>query len=134
MIAELKISKLDAARRQMETAIRLYFHEADPASIHTLVAAAYTILQDLNKARGGTMMIKDLPELLKGSDLKPGDVEQLRTKLNEAQNFLKHANKDPEGVLSFRPMQTETILYEACIKYREFTSEQNPLFGLYTYW
>ena len=31
-------------------------------------------------------------------------------------------------------MQTETILYEACIKYREFTSEDIPLFGVFLYW
>jgi hypothetical protein len=33
-MAELQVSKLDAARRQVETAIRLYFAEADPVSIH----------------------------------------------------------------------------------------------------
>jgi len=38
---QIKVSKLDAARRQLETAIRLYFSEADPISIHALMSAAY---------------------------------------------------------------------------------------------
>jgi len=44
---KLKISKLDAAKRQLETAIRLYFNEADPVSVHTLAGAAHTISEIL---------------------------------------------------------------------------------------
>lgn len=54
---KLKISKLDAAKRQLETAIRLYFNEADPISIHTLAGAAHTILSDINKKYGGRPML-----------------------------------------------------------------------------
>ena len=50
---ELHISKLDAARRQLDTAVRLYFSEADPVSIHTLAAASYQLIVDVNKACGG---------------------------------------------------------------------------------
>jgi hypothetical protein len=34
-VKEFKVSKLDAAKRQLETAIRLYFSDGDPVSIHT---------------------------------------------------------------------------------------------------
>ncbi len=32
----MKILKLEAAKNQLETAIKLYFQDADPISIHTL--------------------------------------------------------------------------------------------------
>ena len=50
---KLRLTKLDAARRQLETAVRLYFHEGDPVSTHTLAAAAYNVLRALNKRQGG---------------------------------------------------------------------------------
>lgn len=34
----LRLGKLEAARRQLETAIRLYFEHGDEVSIHTLAA------------------------------------------------------------------------------------------------
>ena len=42
----LHILKLDAERRQLEVATRLYFFDATPVSIHPLGAASYGILRD----------------------------------------------------------------------------------------
>jgi hypothetical protein len=44
----MKISKLDAAQRQMDAAIFIYFHDVDPVSVHTLVGAAHILLTDLS--------------------------------------------------------------------------------------
>ncbi len=44
---KIKISKLDAARRQLITAIRLYFNHGDIVSVHTLSAAAFKTTQDI---------------------------------------------------------------------------------------
>lgn len=54
---EFKVSKLDAAKRQLGTAIRLYFSDGDPVSIHTLTAAAYNILRDVTKQKGVELML-----------------------------------------------------------------------------
>jgi hypothetical protein len=43
----IHISKFDAAKRQLETAIRLWFHSGDPVSVHTLAAASHQLLHDL---------------------------------------------------------------------------------------
>ncbi len=43
----IKISKHDAARRQIFTAIRLYFNHGDLVSMHTLAAAAFKITQNI---------------------------------------------------------------------------------------
>jgi hypothetical protein len=50
---KIEISKLDAAKRQLKTAINLYFSYGDPVSIHTLASAAREILYDLNKKHSG---------------------------------------------------------------------------------
>jgi hypothetical protein len=49
--ATIVVTKLDAARRQLRTAIRLWFQEADPASIHTLAHAASEIIHVISKNR-----------------------------------------------------------------------------------
>jgi hypothetical protein len=61
---EMKLSKLDVARRQLETAITLYFHESDPVSIHTLTAAAHGVLRDLSRVheQGNRMMTDFIPD------------------------------------------------------------------------
>ena len=50
--AETSVSKLDAARRQLDAAIRMYLANEDELAIHTLAAAAYRILRDLLEKRG----------------------------------------------------------------------------------
>ncbi|HSH98895.1 MAG: hypothetical protein ACAH07_06100 [Methylophilaceae bacterium] len=128
---KIKISKLDAARRQVETVIRLYFHNGDPVSIHTLTAAAYNILRDLNKSRGGSPMI-----LKEGifEQLKPEYHKEILGKINEAENFFKHADKDPDASLDFSPGQSELLIFEACEKYFQLTGEQVALFQIYRGW
>jgi hypothetical protein len=126
----IKISKLDAARRQLETAVRLYFSEADPVSIHTLTSAAYQVLSDLNRVRGGTPMLKEqLP-----SWVRPDATDKVKHKLNEATNFFKHADRDHEDVLEFRQETSELFLYDAVRKYRELTGETVPVLGVYDIW
>jgi hypothetical protein len=70
----IKISKLDAARRQLDTAIELWFHDGDPISIHTLTSAAFEIIQDLNKKHGNLeVSLLGMPQRL----AKPEHVEEV---------------------------------------------------------
>lgn len=59
--AKVVVTKLNAAGRQLNTAIRLLLGDDDLLSIHTLTAAAYRILRDLQKARG----ILHYPEVIR---------------------------------------------------------------------
>src|SRR5438045_7911123 len=47
-----RITKLEAAVRQLRAAILLYFSNGDEVAIHTLAFAAHEILRQLAKARG----------------------------------------------------------------------------------
>jgi hypothetical protein len=126
----IQLSKLDAARRQAETAIRLYFAEADPVSIHTLTGASYTVIADLSEAAGHARTFRArLSELL-----TPEGEALFRAKLTEAQNFFKHANRDAGSVLPFDQRQTELVLLDACLEYTRLADETPPLFKLFVTW
>lgn len=128
MVTKIIVSKLDAARRQIETAIRLYFNDADPISIHTLTCASYTILSDLNKKKGGLHMILD------GVGVKKEKKKEFRKMVYEAKNHFKHADRDPDTVIKFYPRTNEHILFDCCSKYSELTSEKPSYFRIYQGW
>jgi hypothetical protein len=128
MDQELLISKLDAAKRQLETAIRLYFQSVDPVSIHTLTAAAYNIIRNINEKRGGNPMLtkEKILEYVKAEFQK-----MFRDKINEAENFFKHADRDHESTLTFNPCESEMLILDACSQYYKLTGEDLPLFAVF---
>jgi hypothetical protein len=77
------ISKLEAARRQLDWAIRLLLAGEDSVSTHTLAYASYCLLRDL-RGRGPSKVLKKLEEKLK---------------LREVPEFFKHAESDPTDIL-----------------------------------
>jgi len=130
MKPELHISKLDAARRQLDVAVRLYFWEDDPVAIHTLTAAAHRLLTDINKARGGEPLLTEaLLEFV-----KPDKKKEAQHLLNSAANYFKHANRDTAETLVFNPSQTEVFLFDASLKYKGLTGEIVPTLGVYLAW
>src|SRR5258706_6022470 len=50
--AKVHVTKLAAAGRQLQAAIRMYFAEEDELAIHTVTAASYRLLTDLKAERG----------------------------------------------------------------------------------
>ena len=125
----MMVSKLDAAKRQLETSIHLYFSYGDPVSVHTLAAAAYNVIRDLNEKRGGEKMLKDMWQLLDTQD-----AALFRKHINEAENFLKHADRDPDSLLELSPQWTEVILLEASTRYCVLTDEQPAVLQLFINW
>jgi hypothetical protein len=116
----IKITKLEAARRQLVTAIRIYFANGDPVSIHTLAAAAFGILDDLDNHGSSTGTIFDQI----AARITPEYVDSFREALRRPQNFFKHADRDPENILEFRPGMAGVIIWAACEKYYELTKEE----------
>jgi hypothetical protein len=106
----IELTKADAARRQLQTAIRLFFMEGDLVSVHTLASAAQEVLRDLLKAKGlPSPSIKDI-------DLIPEDKKKLWFQaVNHEQNFFKHADRDPDGILVYNPDLTPYVLYDASL-------------------
>ena len=83
-----QISKIEAARRQLDCAIELWFCDKDEVSIHTLAAAAYQIIHDLKMKRG------ELRDLLYDSDMIKDKYRNQPIKvIKRPQNFFKHADR-----------------------------------------
>jgi len=131
MDKKLTISKLDVVKRQLETVIRLYFSNGDPVSIHTLTAAAYNVIRDINDKRGGE------PLLMKEQFLdyiKEDHREEVKNKINEAENFFKHADRDHDSTIDFNPDASEMLILETCTTYYKLSGESPPLFKLIEAW
>lgn len=128
---KLTISKLDAVKRQLETAIRLYFVYGDPVAIHTLTSAAYNVIRDINKRRGGPPLFAKDGFL---DYIKEGHEREVRELINGAENFFKHADRDHDETLDFNPEQSEFLILEGCGTYWKLTGEFPPLFRIYQTW
>ena len=125
---KLAITKLDAARRQLETAITLWFHDADPVSVHTLVMAAHAILSAINKKRGGQPMLGDPTSPY----IRPGFEKRVADMFVESSNFFKHGAKDPLATHYFAPELNHCMLLDACQTFMLLTQEQRPLMNVFT--
>ncbi len=124
----MKINKIEAAYRQAHTAIDLFFHDGDPISIHTLTAAAYNLLRDLTK--GKKWMLKETL-----SDyVEAGYEKRALAAFNKYENFLKHADRDPEDSLEYETFPTEMLLWDCCSAYRRLTSTSPHPMICYNIW
>ena len=111
MLMPKTMTKLEAARRQLDCAIRLYLNEEDLAAVHTLTWAALTILRDLTVATGRDGRSRAFGSV--GLDID-----------RRAANFLKHANKDPEAsLLDIEAFIPEFVFREAVLLYKDLAGE-----------
>jgi hypothetical protein len=106
----IAVTKLDAAKRQLRTAIELWFHDGDPVSIHALAYAAHEIIHELFLRAGHTGLLFDLDpgsSVPKHIDASPEELKKLRSEfpkyLKRDANFFKHADRDPDDTLEFSP-------------------------------
>jgi hypothetical protein len=112
------VSKLDAAKRQLDCAIRLWFLDGDPVSIHTLVGAAYQIIHDINKKKGG----KDI--LFDADVIKDEHRKEVRDWMRKDFMFFKHADNDMDGVTEFVPLASLMFMMVAIQNLRTLGERQ----------
>lgn len=123
-----KITKLQAARRQLHTAIRLFLSGEDIVSAHTLASASHEILRNLLKAKGGASALKDSPYV------KAEYKNEFNKHRNRPSNFLKHAGRDPNDVLTFYQMFCAIWLIDCCMMYRALTGKLSRTCAAFTMW
>lgn len=116
-----EVSKLDAARRQLCTAISLHFDNGDEVSIHTLAHAAFTIIKDLcdNDSTGEDSITNKILSEVHSLKLKCIWKELI----NRRANFFKHADEDPDDVISLDAEHTYLLLTLAIDGYHRLASE-----------
>ena len=103
------VTKIGAAEKQLDTAIKLFFENVDHLSAYTLAAASSEITDDLCGRRENELFLSELERV--------GDAKKVRLSfryemgilvkseylkhamdlIRKPQNFLKHADKDPNG-------------------------------------
>lgn len=111
------IDKAEVARRQLSEAVRLFFEERDSVVIHTVIASAHQILFDIGKNKGVKSMLKNT-EALRGREIQ----DHLRT-INYPYNFLKHADRDPDGKINIAPLElfTGDFIMDAIVMLQQLT-------------
>lgn len=85
---------LEAARRNVDAAIRMLFSGEDPLPVHLVAAAAFRVLHDLaqtSRAEARDSVIKLF--------LIPGGEEIFYRALNDAAALSEHAEQDPGAML-----------------------------------
>jgi len=78
-----KIAKLEAAQRQLDAAIRMFFKNEDMLAVHTVSRAAFRVIYDITKEGEAKIAL--------AARIKKVSI----SRFNEETNFLKHADQDP---------------------------------------
>ncbi len=122
------VGKLDAARRQLREAVVLFFERRDLIAVHTLAAASLQVFSDVGKAAGATSLLKQ------GHYIREEKRKFWFDSLNEAQNFFKHADKDPTGTLDFKPNVTPFFLLDSVLLEAKLLKGLSPASNCFLLW
>jgi hypothetical protein len=115
MITE-KVTKLDAARRQIDESIRMFFECRDTIATHMVASAAAQILSDLGK--GGFQGWTRNPSIV-----KPGRWKEWRAAITKFERFFKHAETDAGDICDFHPESTPFSIIESVEMLRVMTGK-----------
>lgn len=107
--ATIRVTKFDAAIRQLRTAVELWFADGDPISIHALAFAAHEIIHRLYRAQGLSDLMFDTTVI---KDEHRADYAKM---LKVDATFFKHADKDLAAVREFNPYANVLFLFMSAI-------------------
>jgi hypothetical protein len=125
------IPRKEAVRGQLEAAIFLWFHDADPVSIHTLVTAARGVIDSIDQENGHKSPVTAWLE---------AQPKSVRERIYAPQNFFKHGRlgtrkKIPAGsqeVVVYPPEFSEMLLMDALASYQRLFNDLKPIMTLFT--
>jgi hypothetical protein len=131
-MSTIRLTKTEVARRNLESAVHLYFNSGDPVSIHVLAWAAYEVIGKVSKHRGGQ------PTFFNSIVDNPAQAKDKRKKISKmlrgARNFFEHAGKDPSATLDFDPEISDWVLSDAILHHMILSEEIVPSLAVYTMW
>ncbi|MGO9940692.1 MAG: hypothetical protein ACLPH3_23765 [Terracidiphilus sp.] len=123
------VTKIDAARRQLATAIDLWFNDKDAVSIHTLAYAAYDVIHGLSKRRGRKQSL-----IMDYEGIKDEYKQVFRKAARKAGNYFKHADYDPDENLDFNPASNELFIFFAILGVELMGITINPIERAFVVW
>lgn len=105
----IELTKIDVAEAQIRTAVKLFFENAHPVPVHTLACAAREIVATLGQKLGIKTILEEVADNLLT------EKREVLKKATAFVNFMKHADRDPQGVLkNFSDTDNDPILFFAC--------------------
>ncbi len=123
------LTKLEAAKRQLDTAIYLYFNNLDSVSTYALTAAAIDVLKDIAKSKNIQTALEEFKNVI-----KPEYHDYFLDLINKPKLFFKHADQDPEGKLKFYPRSSEALMFIAIIAYVQISGNSTQDMEVYCIW
>lgn len=127
-----RVTKFEAAQRQLCVAIRLFFQREDTIAVHTLAAAAQQIFRVIGRDRDVKSISFD--EDIVAKTIRPEYRQRWYRLLVEPQNFFKHADRDPDVVLKFYPETTRFHLFDAALMCHELDPGGCPEASVFIAW
>jgi len=129
-MVKIKVNKEEAARRQIDAAIRMLFENEDPIAIHTITMAGFRILRDLTASRDDSYMHK-----MAQSIIKPGMEGKFWGAMNSFSNFLKHAETDSDEIFdNVQEEVNDVTLVIAALYYQDLGHQFTPEMLTITGW
>jgi hypothetical protein len=116
-----KIQKIDAACRQLDTAITLWFQESDPVAIHTLACASHQIIHDIIHHHGGHDPLFGSPYI------KAGFKNIAKKHFHKHYHFFKHANRDPNKSIDFHESAPHPFILYSILGIEQLAFKKTPL-------
>jgi hypothetical protein len=128
--ATIRISKLDAAQRQLRTAISLWFQDGDPVPVHALAFAAYEVFHFVSGHRDPHR--RDL--LFDSIYIKEERRKEYLAVVKREANFFKHGDRDPEAILDFNPEVAEFFILYAILARQLCGESQSEEESIFMWW
>ena len=141
------VTKIEAAEKQLDTAVKLFFENVDHLSCYTLAAASREITDDLCEKRKTDIYRAELERLgdpqkvrLSFRDemeilIKPEHLKDAMRLLKKPQNFLKHADRDHDEKLDDPSTETISLLIFSAIRNFVLLEKRwSPAMATFLYW
>jgi hypothetical protein len=113
----MKLHKKEIAKRQIETALELFFSNGDLLSVITLAGAGEEIMGKLLSRVGKKSMMDHLVALDKKLTVSGRDLTIVNEEVNGIRNSLKHANNPSEDEIEFDSDHAIAMLARAVANY-----------------
>ena len=119
----MKIHKIEAAQRQLDTAISLFFSEGDPCAVIALAAASEEVLGQYVDGvwvtkNQSNMFVRMYNEAISRGLEYTSKKEFSQKLVNRTKNSLKHANDEEEQYVSFNEEEMVIRLMLAVINFQ----------------
>lgn len=125
----MRLTKIDVAEAHLISAVQLHFQHGHPASVYLLAASAREILTTIGHRTGVRTMLHGIAQDT-GTTLR-----ELINAAHEHTNFLKHADRDPQAVLStLTEADADTLLFVAANDFGRVAKGQPIELQVYECW